>query len=225
MALWDSFGGAGSTVLGWMTSFAFWIFIIVFIIVFFIFGLYIRKRRKLNITVLKMYDRGYGNVDFVTTKGGWFKARFMLGGLWDYGNEFRFRLADMTPVDNVSHNDYRNINGKKGLAVICNPNDQKMVFPISRYFISKDSRAVMAEVAPADYRDSASKSIEAADQEMSSKWAQYAPMIITGLVVVIAFIITLLNTQYGKYMVDKALETIEIVKNTPCVAIPSSGAP
>lgn len=173
-----------------------------------------------------MYDLGDGRFDFVLTNGGWFKSRFTLFGLWDYGSENRFRLKDMTVVDNVSHNDYRRFNGKQAIVVVRNPNDPKMVFPISKIYLSKNSQAMMAAVAPADYRDAAQKSIEQADMEMTSKWQQYAPLIITGVVIVIALIITLLNTQYGKYMVDKATTLIMDIKNTPCgTAVASVTAP
>lgn len=221
MAFLDSLGGVGASAVGWMTTTAFWVFLMVAICIFSALILWIRKRRRMNKVVLEHYDLGDGRFDYRLTKGGWFKERFTLAGLWDYGNEDRFRLKDMTPVDNVSHNDYRMFNGKQCISVVRNPNDPKMVFPISRFYLSKNSRAIMAEVAPADFRDSAQKSIEQTDLEMTSKWQQYAPLIITGLVIIIALIITLLNTQYGKYMVDKATETILILKDTPCQAIPS----
>ena len=221
MAFLDSMGGFGNTAIGWMTTTAFWVFLMIVLVIFSGIILWIRKKRKMNKLVLEMYDLGDGRFDFRLGKGGWFKERFTLMGLWDYGNEDRFRLKDMTPVDNVSHNDYRLFNGKQCIAVVRNPNDPKMVFPISRFYLSQNSRAIMSEVAPADFRDSAQKSIEQTDLEMTSKWQQYAPLIITGLVIIIALIITLLNTQYGKYMVDKATETIIQLRNTPCMATPS----
>lgn len=225
MAIWDSFGGVGSTAMGWVTTTAFWIFVMIAIVVFAVAFLWIRKQRRMNKLVLEMFDEGQGRFNFRLTKGGWFKSRFTLGGLWDYGGENRFRLKDMTPVDNVSHEDYRQFNGKSCIVVVRNPKDPKIIFPISRFWTSSDSKKIMLQVAPADFRESASKCIEQVDQEMTSKWQQYAPLIITGLVIVIALIITLLNTQYGKYMVDKASTLIEIAKTTPCTAIPTGTSP
>lgn len=225
MAIFDSLGGVGGAALGWISSTAFWVFLIVIMLVVFIGILYIRKRRKLNKIVAEFYDEGDARCNFNLTKGGWFKEKLMFMGLWDYGSEFRFRLKDGSPVENVSHNDYRKINGKSGIMVMRNPHDQKICFPINKIFISPKSQAMMMEVAPADFRSAASKAVQDADNEMSSKWAQYAPIIITAIVIMISLIITLLNTQYGKYMVDKAVETMQIIKQTPCSSIASTTAP
>ena len=221
--IFDSFSGVGSTAMGWVTTTAFWIIVMIVIVMFGFLFLWIRKKRRMNKLVLEFFDEGQGRFNFRLNKGGWFKSRFTLGGLWDYGGENRFRLKDMTPVDNVSHNDYRQFNGKSCICVVRNPNDPKMVFPISRFYTSTDSKRIMLEVAPADFRESASKAIEQADKEMTAKWQQYAPLIVTGVVIIIALIITLLNTQYGKYMVDKATDLITLAKTTPCMAVPSTG--
>jgi len=223
-SLGGAMSGVTGSMMGYVTTTAFWILVIVVVIVFMFLFLYIRKRRRMNKFVLELYDLGDGRFDFLTTKGGWFKSRFTLFGLWDYGSENRFRLKDMTPVDNVSHNDYRRFNGKQALVVIRNPHDPKIVFPISRFYLSSNSKSIMSEVAPADYRDSAIKAIEQADAEMMSKWQQYAPLIVGGFVIIISLIITLLNTQYGKYMVDKSTETLMMIKQMSCSGITATGS-
>lgn len=223
--LGNTLSGLGGGVMGWVTTTAFWIFAFVFIGIAMIFILYIRKRRKFNKLVLEMYDLGDGRFDYVTSKGGWFKNRFTFFGLIDYGSEQRFRLKDMTPVDNVSHNDYRMFNGKPCITIVRNPHDSKIVFPISRFYLSQNSKIMMSEVAPADYRDAAEKSIEQTDLEMRSKWQQYAPLIAAGFIMIISLIITLLNTQYGKYMVDKSTEALIQIKQMTCGSVASSTAP
>lgn len=224
MGTFDALSGWSSTAMSWMTTTAFWIIVMIGIVLFGLLFLWIRKIRKFDKIVLVKYYLGDGRINYKKTKGGWFKSRFTLGGLWDYGPENRFRLKDMTPVEHVSHDHYREIDGKTGIVVVRNPNDPKMVFPILREYISDDSTKMMNEVAPADYRDAGSKAIEQTDQEMMAKWYQYAPLIVTGLVIVIALIITLLNTQYGKYMVDKAGDLLMQAKDIPCVASPSPAA-
>ena len=211
--------------MSWVTTTAFWVLLIIGIVFLVLIGLVVRKSRKFNRIILEKIDLGDGRQDYKITKGGWFKSRFTLGGLWDYGSEQRFRLKDMSIIDNVSQNDYRRINGKLGMVVVRNPHDPKIVFPINREFLSRSSKSMMSEVAPADYRDAAEKSIEQVDQEMQSKWQQYAPLIIIGLVVMISLIITILNTQYGKYMVDKAIAVIQEIKTTPCGSMVSTTAP
>jgi hypothetical protein len=179
----------------------------------------------MNKSILEFFSLGNGHFDFATTKGGWFKNKFTFFGLWDYGSENRFRLKDMTPVDNLSHNDYRMLNGKQCIAIVRDPHDSKIVYPISKFYLSKDMKAIMSDVAPSDFRDSAVKAIEQADLEMQSKWQQYAPFIAIGIVVIIGLIITMLNTEYGKHMVDTAAKTLIEIKSTPCGSIASTTAP
>lgn len=225
MSIFDNLGGYSGWMVSWLTSTAFWLFVMLIILGAFFGMLIIRKRRKFNKVVLELIDLGDGRFDFLITKGGWFKSKVTFFKLYDYGSEDRFKLKDGTIVDNVSQNDYRRILGKLGLVIVRNPNDPKIAFPVSRFWLSERSKQMMTEVAPADYRDSAEKCIEQVDLEMQSKWQQYAPLIIIGVVVMITLIITILNTQYGKYMVDKAVQTIAEIKSTPCAVIPSPIAP
>jgi len=222
MASMFDIGGLGGTAINWMMTTAFWIFLMVVLVIGFFGILIFRKRRKFSKIVLEMFDLGDGRFDYRLTKGGFFKSKFTLFGLWDYGIEDRFRLKDHSPVDNVSHNDYRYFNGKQCITVIRNPNDPKVIMPISKFYLTKETQEMMADVAPADFRDSAVKAIEQTDQEMMTKWEKYAPLVIIGVVVIISLVITLLNTQYGKYMVDKATEAILEIRQTPCGAAASN---
>jgi hypothetical protein len=172
-------------------------------------GLYLRKRGKLNRPVIEMIDLGNGFYEFIQTKGGWFKKRFTFGGLWDYGNEKAFRLKDGTIVPEVTHNDYRIINGKKGLIVIRDPLDPKFAFPVSRFNLDKDSKMLMGNIASADLRDAAVTAIEQADAEMQMKWEKIMPYIAAGLILISIVIVVILMTQYGSHMVDKSSETLK----------------
>lgn len=221
--LGGAFSGATNIFVGWMTSGIFWtaFFIVAVIAVF--GGLLLRKKRKMNKPVLQLYDVGNisyfrdGTVDwnksagifeFDIVRGGWFKSKFTLFGLWDYGDEDLFRLKDMTPVYDVSHNDYRRINGKLGLVVVRNPNDPKFAIPISKFYLSKESRTAMAEIAPVDLRNVAVSAIEAVDTEMRAKWEKIMPYVFAGLILIGLVISIMFITQYGKHMVDKASETL-----------------
>jgi len=53
-------------------------------------------------------------------------------------------LKDGTPVYDVSHNDYRRINGMNGLLVYRNPDDAKFAVPLSKFFINKNSKLALA---------------------------------------------------------------------------------
>jgi uncharacterized membrane protein (DUF485 family) len=217
-------GGIGATAMGWLSTSVFWVIAIALIVVAIILGLVFRKNRKFDRPVLELYDlsnviydkegridldNSVGIFDFKLTKGGWFKNRFALGGLWDYGTEKIFRLKDMTPVYDVSHNDYRKINGKNGLVVVRNPNDSKFVIPISKFFISKDSRLALANIAPVDLRNAAINAIEQVDSEMQTKWQQLAPILTAAFLGIVLIFSILLITQYGKHMVDQSKDILK----------------
>jgi len=199
-----------SLLWSWATSLGFWMLVALGTVLFAWVGLVFRKRRKFNQPVLKMYDLGNGYFDFELTRGGWFKSNFTLFGLWDYGKERRYRLKDMTPVDDVSHNDYRRINGKNGLVVVVNPNDPKVVVPISKFYLDPQSKKAMAQIAPADLRDIAVKAIEEVDSELTSKWEKYMPYLAMGFVGMILIFSILLIAQYGKHNIEKTTETLKL---------------
>ena len=236
-------GDLGGTIVSWLSTSIFWVILVAVILGAGIVWLFVRKNRRFDKPVLELYDlsnavydkngkidldKSVGIFDFNITKGGWFKNKFSFGGLWDYGPEWLFRLKDMTPVYDVSHNDYRNINGRKGLVVIRNPNDSKFAVPISKFFISKDSKAALATIAPIDLRNAASNSIEQVDTEMQTTWQKWAPILTIGLVALVLIFSTLLITQYGKHMVDKAAEILAKVTETAVANannVVPSGAP
>jgi len=235
--------GMGGTFVSWMSSIFFWVIIIVTILIGCLVWLWNRKRKRMDKPVLELYDlsniaydkdgkidlsKSNGIFDFRNTKGGWFKNKFSLGGLWDYGNELLFRLKDMTPVYDVSHNDYRKIDGKNGLVIIRNPNDSRYAVPISKFFMSKDSKIALASIAPIDLRNAASNSIEQVDTEMQTKWEKYAPMITAAFIGLVLIFSILLITQYGKHMVDQAaiiLKNAGDVTMRNAANVVSSGAP
>lgn len=211
MASIVDFGGLGGTVISWTTSIGFWIVFCFLAGLIGLGGLWLRKRRKLNKPVIQMYDLGNGVFDFDITKGGWFKKRFTLFNLWDYGSEQLFRLKDNTPVYDVSHNDYRKINGINGIVVVRDPLDPKFSIPISQFFLTKDSTKLLAQIAPADLRDSAVMAIESVDLEMRTKWQQYAPLVAIGFVGLVLIFSILLIAQYGKHNIDSTKELLKYV--------------
>jgi len=206
----SSVTGILAPVMGWTTSLVFWFLFCLSAAIIGFVGLIFRKRRKLTMTVIEMYDTSNGVFDFFITKGGWFKNRLTFFGLWDYGNERRFRLADGTPIDDLSHNDYRRINGQNGIVVIRNPHDSKFAIPISKFHIDKESMRLMAQIAPADLRDIAVKSISEVDTEMQNKWQQYAPLIAAGFIGLILVFSILLIAQYGKHNIDVTSDTLKL---------------
>jgi hypothetical protein len=186
-------------------------------------GLLIRKKRKMNKPVLELYDvgqvhylksgeidpeRSAGIFDFSITKGGWFGNHITLFGLWDYGTEKIFMLKDGTRVYDVSHNDYRKINGVNGIVVVRNPNDPKFAIPVSKFFISRESKTAMAEIAPLDLRNAAVMAVEQVDNEMKTKWEKIMPILAIAFLGLVLIFSILLIAQYGKHNVDVTAETL-----------------
>jgi hypothetical protein len=236
-------GGFGGTVVSWMSTMIFWVIVIALLAIAGVTWVWWRKKRRFDKPVLELYDlsnvvydndgkidldRSTGVFDFKITKGGWFKNKFSFGGLWDYGSEWLFRLQDMTPVYDVSHNDYRKINGVNGLVVIRNPNDSKFAIPISKFFISRDSRVALTTIASVDLRNAAANAIEQVDTEMQTKWQQWAPIITAAFIGLVLIFSILLITQYGKHMVDQAatiLKNAGEVMGRNAANVVSSSAP
>jgi hypothetical protein len=201
---------AMSMFASWGTSIGFWMLIGAATALALWVGLVFRKRRKFTHNVLLMYDLGNGYFDFKLTTGGWFKSRFTLFNLWDYGPEKRFRTKDMVPIDDVSHNDYRRINGKNGIVAVVNPHDPKFIIPISKFYLHPESKRALAEIAPADLRDAACKAIDEVDLEMTSKWQKIMPYLALGFVGMILIFSILLIAQYGKSNIEKTTEIMKL---------------
>ena len=228
MAIWSNLG---STALGWMTTGIFWVAFLIVLLIAVWGGLALRKKRKFNKPVLELFDVGQihwkknpntgemevdwdesaGIFEFELTRGGWFKKKFTFFGLWDYGSESIFRLKDMTPVYDVSHNDYRRVNGQLGLVVVRVPNDPKFVVPISKFHLSFPSKIAMAEIAPVDLRNAATEATESVDSEMRAKWEKIMPYLAAGIILIVALLSIMFITQYGKHMVDKSSDTLKAI--------------
>jgi hypothetical protein len=224
-------GGMSGVLYGWLSSGIFWAIAIIASGAAILAGLYFRKKRMMIYEVLEL-----GTVDktiksFTFTRGGWFRKRFTFMDLWDYGTESMFRLADMTPVMDVTQDDYKIINGRKGLIVMRDPLDPKFAFPISNVSLDRKSKELMAEIASSDLRDAAVLAIDQADQEMQGKWQKIAPYVIGAIVILGSVFIIIFITQYGKHMVDKSSETLRYITDVlhgagnTLSASPSASAP
>lgn len=232
----------GGMLGSWVTSIGFWIVVCFGLVFVGYLGLVLRKRRKFDKPVIEIYDLGNivknpdgsinltkstGIFDFVTTKGGWFKNKFTFFGLWDYGSENLFRLKDMTPVYDVSHNDYRKINGVNGIVLIRNPNDSRFAIPISKFFLSSKSKAAIADIAPVDMRNAAVGAIENIDVEMKTKWEKIMPILAIGFVAIVLIFSILLIAQYGKHNIEQTTALLKYVADKMGLdaATLASGAP
>lgn len=222
------FSGAGVIFYQWGTSVVFWTIACFLCGLTGFGGLYLRKRKRYNKPVLELFEVGNvvyksdgkvdweksaGLFDFKLTEGGWFRSRWTLFNLWDYGTENIFQMKDGTRVYDVSHNDYKRINGKNGLVVIRDPNDSRFAIPIGKFALTANAKEAMADIAPIDLRNAAVSAIEAVDIEMKTKWEKWAPILTAGFLGMVLIFSILLIAQYGKHNIEQVTELLRYVSD------------
>lgn len=197
-----------STVFGWMSSLLFWfILAIIFLAVSFGF-LALRKKFKLKFPVLEKVELGGGKISYTLLKGGWFKSKSILGGLYDYSGEEVFKTSDNRQVQDLSSEDYHDIFGKRGVVCYRKGDDPKVLLPISYERMDKQSRESINSIAPADFRDVANK-LNADAVAETSGWAEkYVPYIMMGTLGIIFFISIILIVQMVKQGQSEAKDLI-----------------
>jgi hypothetical protein len=198
------FGSLGGIAMQWVSSGIFWAIASFCGIVAAYMGLLFRKKRKLIVPVIMMYEGEDGINRYVNMKGGWFRHKITLFGLWDYGKEKIFRLKNNTPIADLSQEDYRMIDGKMGVVLVTVAHDTKFAVPISKIHLTADTKNAMAQIAPVDLRNAAMASIEEVEDEMKNKWDKILPYLTMGFIGLIIIFSIIMITQYGKHNVDVA---------------------
>lgn len=196
MADFSIFTGAW---VDWILNPLIWLLIILFSVGAVAGFLLIRKRRKLiypsaEIIVL---NNGKTSLNFLGNKSaGWFGKHWSLFKLWDSGPEV-LRIKDGTIVEEFSEEDFLEVNGKRAVVFVRNP-ESKLLFPINKLEISEDDRALMARVAPASYTEVSADILKAAEAEIKNTWEKILPIIMFGVVVIFALVSIIVITQMVK---------------------------
>jgi hypothetical protein len=199
-----SLGGIGSTVQGALFSWGFWLLMAV-VTVGVVFGsLYMRKKGKYKFPAFVLCDVGNGKAGVEPLRAGWFKSKKLLGGLIEVGGERRLELNDGRIVQQASTTDCHQIKGKAGFLLFEKPDDPKIVVPLHKCHLSKESQEVLWKIAPADFRDAGLNIIEDAKKESMSNWTTTAQILVFGFVGVVLFISIILTIQYAKNTMAEA---------------------
>ena len=82
--------------------------------------------------------------------------------------------------------------------------DPKILIPIGRFKLDKDSEHTIMEIAPADYRDASSRIMSDVDKETTATWQTVAQLLVFGFVGVILFVSIILTIQYTKNVMAEA---------------------
>lgn len=198
MALIDTstFTGGMFSIL---SSLLFWLVMaVVFVIIAFMF-LVVRRNKKLSINIIECTPLGRGKLGIKSgkkLKGGWFKHRTTLFGLWDYGYEEAFKTKDKRTVLSVSSEDYHEINGKMGLICLRSPEDPKILVPVNQAKIENGD--LLFKIAPADYRSTVVDIVKKAEKETQDKTDKIVQWVMWGGIIIFSFIAIVMIVQMVK---------------------------
>lgn len=191
-------GSVGATATGALMSWGFWLIILVAILGVSFGSLAMRKKGKYTFPTVIFTENGNGKVGLKFTRAGWFKSKKVLGGLVDYAGERRLEVKDGRIVQKGSSADFHEIGFKTALILMEKSDDPKILIPIDRCLLNKNSQEILMNIAPADYRDACSKIISDAEKESLSKWETLAQVLVFGFVGMVLFISLILTIQYVK---------------------------
>ena len=197
-------GGIGGTITGAMFTWGFWLILGIAIVGVLFGSLYMRKKGKYTFPAIIFTNNGNGKVGVKFTRAGWFKSGKLLGGLIEIGGERRLEVKDGRIIQQGSSSDFHELNFKAGLLVQEKHDDPKVLLPISKCDLNMDSKKMIMQIAPADYRDACSKIISDAEKETLSRWETIAQVLVFGLVAMILFISIILTIQYAKNTMTEA---------------------
>lgn len=199
-----SLNGVGDMAKSMFFSWGFWVVIGIVVFGVVIGSLFMRRKGKLIFPAIVLTNNGNGKVGVKMLRAGWFKSKKVLGNLIEVGGERRLETSDNRIVQQGSSEDFHEIGYKAGLILQEKPDDPKILFPISKLELSRESKEKIMSVAPADYRDASSKIISDAEKESLSKWETIAQVLVFGFVAVILFISIILTIQYSKNTMAEA---------------------
>jgi hypothetical protein len=206
----------------WMSSGIFWLIFSAVLTFSMILILWWKKRTRLKYNALELISYGNGKTGFNISKAGVFKTKSALGGLWDYGNEFVFKLNDGRIIAGASTDHLQDLFGRKGFIVRRKDDDPKIVVPVDKilwkikvqcpkcqYKFIQNSEYPLFQIAPSDYRDASTRIIDDATKETQGFMEKYLPYIMLGAVIIFFVISMILATQFFNRTVDKAGEILK----------------
>lgn len=193
-------------LFGWLKTFWFWALVLFGFVIGGYIGLRLRKRRKLIYPCVIITELGADKVGMTTSSSaGWFYTKSTLFGLWDYGNEEVLKTKDGRKIYAGSESDFHEIDGKRGLIVFRKSDDPQILVPLERVKII--NKKLVAEIAPADYRDASVEIVRGARAETQSAMEKYAPAIIFGTLIIFALIVIMLIVQFANRQLETASST------------------
>jgi len=213
-------GGIGGAIGSWGYSMLFWAIIAFIIGGIFVAFLYIKKQFSYKFPVCEVVGVGEGKVMLEYSKAGWFKKKSFFFGLIEAGGEQEMRVKrGNRKVQQVSSMDYHEINGKRGLIVKRKDDDPEVLVPLSKFEISNEK--LLAEIAPADYRDAAIDILDEKRKETLTWWDENKSTLLLAGVIVFALISLIIIFNFAKGESSAWREAMTKINHLPA----SEGAP
>lgn len=198
--------GTTNSIIGFFSNLLFWfVFLVGAVVLGFLF-LYMRKKRKLIYPSFILSHEGNGKMSFFETSAGWFKKKSAFFGLIDYGNEEILKTKQGERIQAGSTVDFHTIKGKRGLIMFRKEDDHKVLVPLTRMEVS--NYQLIADIAPADYRDTSVEIVQAAINETKTTLERYLPAIIFGTLIVFCLIAIIIIVQFANHSVDTSKDLI-----------------
>lgn len=202
-----NFGGITNVAMQWLGTGFFWV-VLIFVLAGGLFGfLLLRKKRKLIYSAIELTDLGNGKMGIDTKKkAGWFKSKTFLFGLVEMGGQEVLKMSDGRKILNASSTDFHDINGNRGIVVMRKGDDYETLVPINKLNVSNFK--LIAEIAPADYRDASIDIIKSAEKETMGLWEKLLPYIMIVTVALALLVSIILIAQMVQHSQDKIAEMI-----------------
>ena len=197
----------GASALQWVINPLIWFLILVLMLVVLYMFLAFKKKKILRFPTIEIVDLGEGRLSMNSLKSGWFGSKWMFGGLWTTGDK-ELKISTGETIYYFATSDYQEVDNQRGVICFRNPLQQNILVPISQIKLDAEGRALLAKIAPADYRDVAVDIFRETVKE-TGDWKE--KLLLFGsiaLVVIFALISIIIIAQMVKSGQDKASELL-----------------
>lgn len=189
------FSNMGGMLIGWLFNPLIWVLIIALVLGATIGILTIRKKRKLLYECIELVNYGENKYGYNVIKCGYYGKKKMLKGLWDSGEE-QMETKDGEIIYEFSTEDFQEVNGKRGIIAFRDPVNQNILVPISKTNVT--NKELLAEIAPAEFRDVALDIIRDVDVETKDWKEKIIQFVMWGMVVIFSLVSIIVITQMVK---------------------------
>ncbi len=167
---------------------------------------YIRFR-SLKFTVFEFIDLGNGKVHIEKSKAGWLGKQTIFGNFINYGKQKVMKLKDGRIVRDFSTADYHQSKKGKALCVVSDPQDRKIVVPISN--IRNLDKDLFLKLPPIDFQDAVLDNIRQTEKELKGFAETLVQLAIVGIIVFGGLVAIIFVIRYSQSAIREATDLIK----------------